>query len=86
MSDTPVTEDLDDVIARYATEPFDDSTPIAEAGLVSLSVFRIITDLVTDPRVEIDAGRLAGIRTVTDLKAWLWEITASPVLTAGDVL
>jgi hypothetical protein len=81
-----MSEDLDDVIARYATEPFDDFTPIAEAGLVSISVFRVITDVVTDPGVEIDAGRLADVRSVGDLKAWLRDILAGPVAASGDAL
>jgi hypothetical protein len=78
-----MSEDLDDVIARYATEPFEDSTPIVEAGLVSTSVLRVITDVVTDPGVEIDAGRFADVRTVGDLKQWLRDILAGPII-AGN--
>ena len=81
MSHQPATDDLDTVIDRYAAEAFDDETSLIEAGLVSLSIFRIITDVVIDDDVEIDASRLADVRTIGDLKNWLRELTGE--LTGG---
>ncbi|MEV5716973.1 hypothetical protein AB0L41_24030 [Amycolatopsis mediterranei] len=68
MSESP---DLDEVIARYAAGPFTDSTLLTEAGVVSLSIFRIIAALRPDPDVEIDVESVACVRTVLDLKQWL---------------
>jgi len=62
---------LDAAIAKYATASFDDSTPLLEAGLESLSLLRLAVDVATDDSSEIDATRLVGLRTVGDLKAWL---------------
>jgi aryl carrier-like protein len=63
--------DLDLVIARYAVAKFDDSTPLLEAGLESLSLLRLAVEVATDDEAEIDATRLVDLRTVKDLKGWL---------------
>lgn len=67
--------ELDRLIAAYAGGPFNDSTKLAEAGVVSLAVFRIIADLGPSTGVEINAERLADVHTIGDLKAWLWDLT-----------
>jgi acyl carrier protein len=63
--------DLDATIARYATFTFDDSTPLLDAGLESLSLLRLAVDVASDDDAEIDATRLVDLRTVGDLKQWL---------------
>jgi acyl carrier protein len=77
MSDTLL--DLDATIARYATFAFDDTTPLLDAGLESLALLRLAVDVATDEDAEIDATRLADLRTVADLKHWLADL-----MTAGD--
>jgi acyl carrier protein len=69
MSDTFAK--LDATIARYATFTFDDSTPLLDAGLESLSLLRLAVEVATDEDAEIDATRMVDLRTVADLKAWL---------------
>jgi hypothetical protein len=68
MSEPP---DLDEVIARYAVSSFTDTTLLTEAGVVSLSIFRIIAELHPEPDVEIDIESVADVRTVLELKQWL---------------
>jgi hypothetical protein len=68
--------DLDSTIARYATVSFDDSTPLLEAGLESLSLLRLAVEVAADDDTEIDATRLVDVQTVGDLKAWLAGIAA----------
>jgi hypothetical protein len=63
--------DLDEVIARYATRSFTDSTLLTEAGVASLSIFRIVAALCPDPTTEIDLESVAKVRTVLELKQWL---------------
>ena len=73
--------DLDALISRYAPGSFTDSTPLNEAGLVSLSVFRIAAELAPDFAAEIDVEGLAGVHTIADLKRWLTKIvTPDPVV------
>jgi len=69
--------DLDTAIARHATAVFDDSTPLLDAGLESLSVLRLAVEVATDETAEIDATQLVEVRTVGDLKAWLTSLAAS---------
>ena len=66
--------DLDATIARYATFAFDDSTTLLDAGLESLALLRLAVEVATDEDAEIDASRLADLRTVADLKGWLTDI------------
>lgn len=63
--------DLDRAIARYTAGPFTDSTLLTDAGLVSLSMFRIAAELCPDPSAEINVEGLAGVRTIRELKQWL---------------
>jgi hypothetical protein len=71
--------DLDTTIAKYASVTFDDSTPLLEAGLESLSLLRLAVEVAADDDdAEIDATRLVDLRTVGDLKRWLGELTATP--------
>jgi aryl carrier-like protein len=74
------TVDLDGVIARYATTEFDDSTPILEAGLESLSLVRLAVEVATDEEAEIDATRLVDVTTIGDLKTWLRELGSGSVM------
>jgi Phosphopantetheine attachment site len=69
--------DLDAMIAEHATGAFDDSTPLPAAGLESLSLLRLVVAAAADQDGEIDAARLAQLRVVADLKAWLTELAAS---------
>lgn len=73
MSDTLL--DLDATIARYATFAFDDTTQLLDAGLESLALLRLAVDVATDDDAEIDATRLADLKTVADLKRWLTDLT-----------
>ncbi|GIE90983.1 phosphopantetheine-binding protein [Actinoplanes regularis] len=69
--------DLDTTIAKYASVAFDDSTPLLEAGLESLSLLRLAVEVAADDDAEIDATRLVDLRNVGDLKKWLGELAAS---------
>ncbi|MDT0528307.1 phosphopantetheine-binding protein [Micromonospora sp. DSM 115977] len=75
--------DLDTTIAKYASVAFDDSTPLLEAGLESLSLLRLAVELADDDDAEIDATRLVDLRTVGDLKQWLRELSAVGAETGG---
>ncbi|AHH99595.1 hypothetical protein GCM10010174_18290 [Kutzneria viridogrisea] len=66
--------DLDATIGKYATGAFDDSTPLLEVGLESLSLLRLAVEVAADDDAEIDATRLAELRVVGDLKAWLGDL------------
>lgn len=70
--------DLDAAIAEHATGAFDDSTPLPAAGLESLAVLRLVVGFAADSDAEIDATRLADLRMVGELKAWLAELAAVP--------
>jgi hypothetical protein len=65
------TVNLDVVIGRFAVFAFDDSTPLAAAGIESLTMLRLAVEVAADEDAEIDASGLAGLRTVGDLKRWL---------------
>lgn len=69
--------DLDTMIAEHTTAAFEDSTPLLAAGLESLSILRLVVAVATDDGAEIDGARLAQLRVVGDLKAWLTELAAS---------
>lgn len=69
--------DLDSTIARYATASFDDDTPLLDAGLESLSLLRLAVEVAADDDAEIDATRMAGVRTIGELKAWLLSLSAA---------
>ncbi|MGC4786362.1 phosphopantetheine-binding protein [Micromonospora sp. DT178] len=75
--------DLDTTIAKYASVAFDDSTPLLEAGLESLSLLRLAVELADDDDAEIDATRLVDLRTVGDLKQWLRELSGVGAETGG---
>lgn len=72
---SPIPVDLDSAIAKYATSGFDDSTPLLDAGLESLSLLRLAVETATDTDAEIDATSMAGLCTVGELKAWLRELS-----------
>lgn len=65
------------MIAEHATGAFDDSTPLPAAGLESLSLLRLVVAVAADDDAEIDATRLAQLRVIGDLKAWLTELATS---------
>jgi acyl carrier protein len=66
--------ELDSIIEQYATAKFDDSTPLLDAGIESLSLLRLAVEVAADADAEIDATRLVELRTIADLKSWLREI------------
>ncbi|CAM3749804.1 acyl carrier protein [Kibdelosporangium persicum] len=66
--------DLDTRIANHAHGPIDDTTTLREAGLDSLALVRLAVEVAADEDTEIDAARMAGLRTVGDLKSWLSEM------------
>ncbi|MFG2757231.1 hypothetical protein [Streptomyces wuyuanensis] len=68
---------MDSVIERHARLPFEDHFLLAEAGLDSLSVLRIASELIPDPDQEIDPTGLAAVRTVGDLRQWLHGLLTS---------
>jgi acyl carrier protein len=77
-------EDIDTIISRYAMWSYQDDTTLVQAGVDSLSVLRMVSDLMPDPEREIGAERLVAIETVGELKAWLADLTARPTFgTAG---
>jgi hypothetical protein len=63
--------DLDSKIGKYATAEFDDSTPLLEAGIESLTLLRLAVEVAEDDDAEIDATGMVDLRTVGDLKRWL---------------
>ena len=69
--------DLDMAIATYASVVVDDSTPLLEAGLESLSLLRLAVEVARDDDAEIDATGLVDLRTVGDLKTWLGTLFAA---------
>lgn len=69
--------DLDTLIARHATAAFDDSTPLLDAGLDSLSLIRLAVETTADEDAEIDATRLVDVTTIGDLKAWLRDLASA---------
>jgi hypothetical protein len=75
--------DLDSAIARHATASFDDSTPLLDAGLESLSLLRLAVEIATDDDAEIDATQLVDMQTVGDLKAWLASLVPAPTGTGA---
>lgn len=75
--------DLDSTIAKFATGPFDDSTPLLDAGLESLSLLRLAVEVAADDDAEIDATRLVDVRTVGDLKVWLGDLASTDGLGAS---
>ncbi|WP_309112092.1 acyl carrier protein [Actinosynnema sp. CA-248983] len=80
MTTAPV--DLDAAIAKHATAAYDDSTPLLDAGLESLSLLRLAVEVAGDDDTEIDATRMVDLRTIGDLKAWLAEMAGQPVADA----
>jgi len=68
--------DLDMAIATYASVVVDDSPPLLEAGLESLSLLRLAVEVARDDDAEIDATGLVDLRTVGDLKEWLRALAA----------
>ncbi|MEU6705575.1 hypothetical protein [Streptomyces wuyuanensis] len=68
---------IDSVVERHARLPFEDHFLLAEAGLDSLSVLRIASELIPDPDQEIDPTGLAAVRTVGDLRQWLHGLLTS---------
>jgi aryl carrier-like protein len=74
MPDAP---DFDSAIAGYVGITFSDKTSLREAGLDSLSLLRLAVEVATDDDAEIDAVRLADLRTVGDLKRWLSVLVGS---------
>lgn len=67
--------DLDAVIAKYATRGFTDSTALLDAGIQSLSLLRLVVDVLPDDDAEIDVTSTADLRTIGELKAWLVSLT-----------
>jgi hypothetical protein len=66
--------DLDPAIARYATAVFDDSMPLPEAGLDSSALLRLAVEVASNEDAEIDGTRLVELRTIGDLKCWLYAL------------
>jgi acyl carrier protein len=82
--DAVTPDDLDTVIARYAVGRVTDASSLAQVGLDSLAVLRIVVESVTDPEIEIAPSRLADVLTVADLKRWLGELRDSTGLVPAD--
>jgi acyl carrier protein len=73
----PSAAELDDAIAKVATKEFTDTSTLPEAGIQSLSLLRLVVDLLPDDDAEIDVTKLGQIKTVGDLKAWLVELVGT---------
>lgn len=69
--------EVEEVIARYTSVPFGDTTPLHNAGLDSLTLLRIAVDLAPGEDTEIDASGLVKLRTIKDLKGWLLELSSA---------
>ena len=68
-------DDVDALIANHATSGFTGGTPLLDAGIESLSLLRMVAEVVPDDGdQEIDATRLAELRTIDDLRAWLTDL------------
>ncbi|MGW4213749.1 hypothetical protein ACWEIJ_37600 [Lentzea sp. NPDC004789] len=65
------------LIESHAAGSFTDSTTLVDAGVVSLSIFRMIAELRPDPGAELDIEGLAHVHTVADLKRWLGAIAGA---------
>ncbi|MET9845996.1 hypothetical protein ACFZC6_34830 [Streptomyces ossamyceticus] len=77
-TDGTVSAAIDAVIRRNVRVPFEDCFGLAEAGLDSLSVLRIASEVIPDPDQEINPAGLADVRTVADLRCWLHFLLVSP--------
>ncbi|MGK5543244.1 hypothetical protein ACSNOH_00585 [Streptomyces sp. URMC 127] len=65
--------------------PFENHSLLAEAGLDSLSVLRIASELIPDPDQEIDPTGLAAVRTVGDLLHWLHGLLSSAGISSAGI-
>lgn len=70
-------------LGEFIRVPYDDGSTLAEIGLDSLTTIRVAVGLVPDDDVEIDAGALAHIRTVGQLRVWLQDLMRSSSATGG---
>ncbi|MFP3986814.1 acyl carrier protein [Streptomyces sp. E11-3] len=64
-------EAVNSAIAEFVRMPFTPASDLAEIGLDSLSVIRIVADVLPDADQEIDAAELADLRTVGQFQDWL---------------
>ncbi|WP_197287468.1 phosphopantetheine-binding protein [Streptomyces apocyni] len=67
---------VNSAIAEFVRMPFTSASDLAEIGLDSLSIIRIVADVLPDADQEIDAGELADLRTVGQLQDWLGRLVA----------
>ena len=74
MSSPPSTPDsrFSAALARFVRGQAGEDTELVQLGLDSLTLIRIIVHTVgEDSEDEIDLGRIEGLRTVGELRAWV---------------
>ncbi|WP_424186731.1 phosphopantetheine-binding protein [Actinokineospora sp. G85] len=82
MSD-PNSAAVDARLAKSIRVPYTDDSTLTEVGLDSLTTIRIAVALVPDDDREIDAGDLAGLRTVGQMRAWLLDLVRDAAPAGG---
>jgi acyl carrier protein len=72
---SPSIRNVDDAISeaiRLAVRrDFDDASSLAEIGMDSLAVLRVVTALSEDPDREVDLAEIVDLRTVGEFRRWL---------------
>ncbi|MZE76257.1 phosphopantetheine-binding protein [Streptomyces xinghaiensis] len=68
---------VDSALAKFIRVPYTPDSELSRIGLDSLSIVRIVVEVVPDADQEIDAGELAGLRTVGGFREWLRGLAAS---------
>ncbi|RMI40639.1 acyl carrier protein [Streptomyces triticirhizae] len=71
------TDAVGSIIARFVRVPFTDNSGLAEIGLDSMSLVRVVVAFLPDTGQEIDAAALAELRTVGELRGWLLSVAAA---------
>lgn len=74
------TEDLASrVLREHARTAYSDDSLLAEIGIDSLAMLRIVVDLSRETGQEVDPEELASLRTVGALREWLHSLEAHAV-------
>ncbi len=66
-----VDEAISQAIRLAVRRDFDDASSLAEIGMDSLAVLRVVTALSDDPDREVDLAEVVDLRTVGEFRHWL---------------
>ncbi|WP_229656369.1 acyl carrier protein [Burkholderia pseudomallei] len=66
-----VDDAIREAIRRAVRRDFDDASSLAEIGMDSLAVLRVVTALSKDPDREVDLAEIVDLRTVGEFRHWL---------------